>query len=255
MQGRYGLCAACGDYLGESDRCRCLGAGERVRVVRDHVVAVPAGILPCARCQTTVAPVALRGWTRVYAFVLGARECRRAGYACTACARSEAARSLLLTACLGWWSLQSLLLLAPRATLRNWRAAYTHPADPGRWGAISAAEFRHRLVAADVAPQLDEQIWDSPLLFLDRSQAQLVCAATGLYERLGVAPGAEIAELRAAYRARRTALHAEIRAGDESPAQIAQLNGAWEILRDARLRAAYDWLQAQRAPDLDSLAA
>src|SRR5258708_32856021 len=104
---QYTLCAACGDFLGEGDRCRCREAVERVRVVRDHVVAIPAGILPCAYCETTTRPVALRGWTRVYAFVLYARERRRAAYVCAACARSEAARSLLLTAFLAWWSLPS----------------------------------------------------------------------------------------------------------------------------------------------------
>jgi hypothetical protein len=215
-------------------------------VVRDHVVAVPAGLVQCAHCETTAAPVALRGWTRVYAFLIGAREHRRAAYVCAGCARSEAARSLLLTACLSWWSLPSVLFFAPRATLRNWRAAFTHPADPGRWGAMRAGEFRRLYLAASVAPELEEQIWQSPLLFLDRSQVLLVCNTAGLYEQLGVSPSADVAELRAAYRARCSAL------GPDTPAE---LHRAWEILRAPGLRAAYDWLQAQRAADREPLAA
>jgi hypothetical protein len=209
--------------------------------------------VPCAHCETTAAPVALRGWTRVYAFLLAAREDQRAAYVCAGCARSEAARSLLLTACLGWWSLPSLVFLAPRATLRNWRAAFTHPADPGAWGAIRAGAFRHRFLAAGPDPALDEQIWQSPLLFLDRARAQLVRSAAGLYEQLGVSPSADVLELRTAYRARCKALHPDVHGGD--PARMAQLNRAWEILRDPELRAAYDWLQAQRAADSEPLAA
>jgi DnaJ-domain-containing protein 1 len=253
--GNYFLCAGCGGRLEGDAGCGCAGAGERVRVVRGYVVAVPAGTLPCAGCGAADRPLELRGWSRLLAFGIGVRERRRAGYVCVDCAHSETLKSLLLTALLGWWSLPSVLFYAPRATVQNWRAAWTHPANPGRWGAVAAADFRSTLFAAaadggGAGEGVDDRIWDSPLRHLSRSQTQRVIAAEGLYELLGVRAGAGAPEIRAAYRARCKEIHPDLHADAENAAEgnerMAQLNDAWEILRAPELRAAYDWLAAQQ---------
>jgi hypothetical protein len=254
--GNYFLCTDCGERLEGDAGCGCRGAGERARVFRGYVVAVPAGTLPCGRCGVSDRPLALRGWSRLLAFGIGVRERRRAGYVCADCANSETLKSLLLTALLGWWSLPSVLFYAPRATVQNWRAVWTHPANPGKWGAIAAADFRSTLFAATAeggaGEGVDDRIWDSPLRHLNRSQIQRVLAAEGLYELLGVHAGAGEREIRAAYRARCKEIHPDLHADAESSAEgnerMARLNDAWEILRTPELRAAYEWLQAQRAP-------
>ena len=59
---------------------------------------------------------------------------------------------------------------------------------------------------------------------------------------LGVAPGASVAEVRAAYRARAQELHPD-RRGHSDPvadADMAEVNQAWTTLRDPGRRAAYD---------------
>lgn len=241
------MCAACGDYVGGNHRCRCSQPGVRVRVARGHVVGFAAGIVPCARCGTTRAAVSIRGWTYVQGLLLAARERRRAAYVCSACGHAETARALIFTALLGWWSVPGALVLAPRATLRNWRAVFTHPAEPGRWGAIRSEDFRRRFVPKATRSELDDRIWESPLRFLDRAQTAMVCDAEGLYELLGAEPTATVAELRAAYRARCKEVHPDLHAQRlEATERMAELNRAWEILRVPELRAAYDWLQSRR---------
>jgi curved DNA-binding protein CbpA len=57
------------------------------------------------------------------------------------------------------------------------------------------------------------------------------------YETLGVAPGAEPESIHHAYRTMARLAHPD-RSGD--PAAMIRLNAAWEVLRDADRRAAYD---------------
>lgn len=61
------------------------------------------------------------------------------------------------------------------------------------------------------------------------------------YEVLGVEPGAEIDEIRAAYRARARDLHPDRRAAEpDAVLEMAAVNQAWAVLGDPRRRAEYD---------------
>jgi len=77
-------------------------------------------------------------------------------------------------------------------------------------------------------------------------------AAPSLYDRLGVAPTASTAEIRAAYRRLARAAHPD-HAG--SAREMAVLNEAWRVLGDPARRAAYDRsAAAPRAVTGDSVA-
>lgn len=109
--------------------------------------------------------------------------------------------------------------------------------------ADSIDKERHAAFAA-VA---EEVVIESPLRFLNRTQQELVLAASRLYELLGAEVTASMDELRAAFRARCKEIHPDLQMGSATTEDMIRLNNAWEILRSARMRAAYDWLEAQRA--------
>ena len=72
-------------------------------------------------------------------------------------------------------------------------------------------------------------------------------AASGLYETLGVAPDVSQADLRRAYIIQAKAAHPDtVSEAGGSHEEMILVNQAWEILADQQLRAAYDWLEANR---------
>jgi DnaJ-like protein len=65
--------------------------------------------------------------------------------------------------------------------------------------------------------------------------------ARTLYEELGLPPGADEAQIKAAYRELARRLHPDVNAGDAASAQrMTEINRAYEILSDERVRSAYD---------------
>jgi curved DNA-binding protein CbpA len=64
------------------------------------------------------------------------------------------------------------------------------------------------------------------------------------YERLGVAPTASVADIRAAYRVLARQNHPDLASGperaSEAAAEMAEVNEAWHVLGDTERRAAYD---------------
>ncbi len=76
-------------------------------------------------------------------------------------------------------------------------------------------------------------------------------ADTDLYGRLGVAPGADPSEVRAAYRRLARASHPDLigvdgRADGDLQRRMAEVNEAWSVLSDPVRRRAYDQLLASR---------
>jgi hypothetical protein len=238
MDGRDAVCEACG-RVGSSaaGRCAACGSTSLARTADGFVVGFTAGMRRCPECGTAERPLELRGWVRLTSVLVWQRERRHAAYVCHACARRETARCLFYTAAFGWWSVFALLFLAPRATFHNWRAAYTYPRAPRRWGAQPATEL--------LVPALRRSY--SPLRQLVPSERDLVVGADALYERLGARPDADVEEIRRAFRARAKRVHPDTGRQDPSATeQMMLLNQAWEILSSSRLRAAYDWLERER---------
>jgi hypothetical protein len=173
-----------------------------------------------------------------------------AAYMCTDCARRQTAVSLAYTGLLGWWSIPSLFY-GPRATFYNWRAIWMPPATPEAWGAVPlsviVSEIREARDHFHVSSSGVHLLADSPLIRLSDRHQELVLAASELYETLEVDPSASRTDLRQAFVARAKEVHPDIRPGDPSAGgEMIRLNQAWEVLRDDQMRAAYDWLEANR---------
>lgn len=196
-------------------------------------------------------PLSFRGWVRITGFVWWTREGRGSAYVCRPCAEKQTSTTLALNALLGWWSYGSLFFYGWRALYHNWRAVWTSPRNPGSWGAINATAFAasiHEEREAAFAAVADEVVKESPLRFLTRTQQELVLSADGLYELLAGEVTATTDELHRAFRARCKEIHPDLQSGSATAtADMIRLNNAWEILRSERMRAAYNWLQAQRS--------
>lgn len=247
------LCVRCG-WAGETPYvcpdCEFTGLAP---VHRDAVVAFPPGVFACPKCGRLDAEIVFRGWTRLLSLVLWVREMRFGGYLCSDCARLSTAKNLAFTGVLGWWSLPSLFLYAPRATYHNWRAVWRAPRNPLAWGALSASEMSasiragHDSAASD-EPWLEEELRSSPFAALTNRQSAIVFAAEGLYETLQCDPSAHADDIRSAYVRQAKLLHPDMRPDDPSAADaMVRLNLAWEILREPKLRIAYDWLCEHRS--------
>jgi hypothetical protein len=212
------------------------------------VVEAPSGVLACSRCGSENVPIVLRGWSRLYAFFLRVRETRSSAYVCAECAEKRTAFSLAVTACCGWWALQSFFWYAPKSTYINWRAVWAPPSDPLAWGAIPLAELLDAIAPAGNEPEVEEEERAprfSPLDRLTAIEQEQVLHAPDPYEALGIDAGATDAQVKAAWRQQAKANHPDLNPGDTgAEARMLAVNGAYEILRDPRLRAAYDWLIA-----------
>jgi DnaJ-class molecular chaperone len=87
----------------------------------------------------------------------------------------------------------------------------------------------------------------TPLAGLTSEQIEVVIGASDLYETLGVERSADLDGLRRAYTARAKAWHPDLSTDQEQAhEEMIRINQAWEILRNAEMRAAYDWLEANR---------
>jgi len=238
------LCAVCATPRESGTNCPTCRSDRALRARDGFILELPADMLPCPGCGSATEPLHFRGWVRLMSLVWWVREARAGGYVCADCARKETAKSLLITALLGWLSVPSWFFYGWRATYFNWRSVWTAPAKPYDWGAMSANEFIHAAQAGqeDLHDDIEEPaLEDSPLRFLDATQQRLVLGADGLYALLGVAPNASVSEIKRAYYQCSREAHPDLHAG-ASTEEMVRLNQAWEILRNERMRTAYDWL-------------
>jgi DnaJ domain len=221
-----------------------------VRVKRDHVIEFPAGAVPCPGCGSLDKALVFRGWSRVSGFLWSVSELRMCCYACRDCTAWQTTGELWRNALLGWWSFPNWFFFGWRSLLINWQSLWGPPLFLDRWEALTAGQFiagirAERQRGAAVSPDVD--LDDSPLRFLSRTDMERVLGADGLYELFAVSPGVDVAELRAAFRRRCKEVHPDLQTSQASNERMIELNNAWAILRDERLREAYDWLQTQRA--------
>lgn len=216
--------------------------------MRGGIVEMPAGSIACPQCQRRDVPIVFRGWSRLYAFAYWARETRLSAYLCVDCARKQTIINLLVTALLGWWSFPSLWH-GPKATYFNWRAVWAPPSNPLTWGAMGLDElFAHASSGASDGASFGEEaaFADSPLAELTSMERHLVLSTDDPYRVLGVDSTASDAEIKAARRDRAKESHPDVNPGDADAAtRMLELNQAYEVLGNPRLRAAYDWLQAE----------
>lgn len=213
------------------------------------MVEAPPGVLGCSRCGSRQAPVVFRGWSRIYSFVLWVKETRSSAYVCHECSQTLTTINLTVTALLGWWALQSFFWYAPRSTYFNWRAVWAPPGDPLPWGAIRLDKLLAAVEAAKEpeAEEQEEAFEDSPLARLTAAEQELVRNAPDPYAALRIGNRATDAQVKAAWRKQAKVNHPDLNPGDAgAKARMTAVNQAHELLRDPRLRAAYDWLAAQR---------
>jgi len=251
-RGETYLCGVCAARRAEPvGSCIECGSELVLHAVDGFVSGFPAGAAPCPSCGSAAELLVFRGWVRLTGFLFWLHERRGAWYVCRPCAEKETATTLLLNSLLGWWSFPSLFFSGWRALYQNWRSVWTMPSNPGAWGALNADLFAQAVRddrAAAFAAAAEEALADSPLRFLTRTQQGVVLSAGGLYELLGASSNSSLDELRAAYRACCKQVHPDLReASADASEEMIRLNGAWEILRSDRMRAAYDWLEEQRA--------
>ncbi len=246
------LCVRCGWTGDKAGACPDCDFGGLATVRRDAVTAFPPGVFACPICGRLDAQIVFRGWTRLLSLIVWAREMRLGAYLCVDCARRSTAKNLAFTGVLGWWSLPSLFFYAPRATYHNWRAIWNAPGNPLAWGAFSASEMAASIRAGHDSAEgdnrwLEDELSSSPFAALTQRQGAIVFAAEHLYETLQTDLSASAEEIRAAYVRQAKLLHPDLRPDDPSAAAaMVHLNLAWEILREPKLRVAYDWLCEHR---------
>jgi len=256
-RSQVALCLSCGmPWAGESDVCPGCHATHVARVYGDAVVEFPAHSLPCPRCGRDEKPIVFRTWALEAGFFVWCRDGRVSAYLCPDCARLQTTKALVFTGLLGWLSFPGWIFFAWRATYFNWRAIWTHPAEPLRWGAMPAQalidDMRRAQQRAEAFESADEGLFAaSPLEGLSHNERDAVLSAAGLYELLAVEPSASREEIRSAYAACARATHPDLHSNNPaSTEQMILLNSAWSVLGDERTRAAYDWLQRQKASAL-----
>jgi hypothetical protein len=246
------LCLSCAKPCpGEHSSCPTCHSPLVAHVYRDAVVTFPAHALPCPKCGRDDRPLVFRTWGVEAGFLFWCSDGKRSAYLCPDCARVETAKALSFTGLLGWFNLPGTVFFAWRATYYNWRAIWTYPAQPLKWGAMPARtildEMRRAFEEAEAVEGEELLFADSPLSSLRASDRATVLSASGLYELLGVSPSASRDELRKAYAAKAMQTHPDLRPGDAAATEkMIRLNQAWSVLSNEGLRTAYDWLENER---------
>jgi DnaJ-domain-containing protein 1 len=203
--------------------------------------------------------VVFRGWSRVYGFFLWAKETRSSAYVCRECAETLTTINLTVTALLGWWALQSFFWYAPRATYFNWRAVWAPPGDPLAWNAHRLDRLLTAIRDSQQGPkrererepepeEQEDEFAGSPLADLTAAELELVGSAPNPYAQLQINSGATDTQIKAAWRKQAKANHPDLNPGDaNAKARMTAVNQAYELLRNPRLRAAYDWLATTKS--------
>jgi DnaJ-domain-containing protein 1 len=147
-----------------------------------------------------------------------------------------------MSALLGWWSIPSWFFYGWRSTYFNWRSVWKAPADPVTWGGIPLEDL---LSSVDEEAAEAAHFADSPLADLTVAERHVVMSVEDPYGTLQVSANATEAEIKASWRDLAKKRHPDSNPDDaDATTRMATLNQAYEVLRDDRLRAAYDWLAA-----------
>jgi hypothetical protein len=238
------VCTTC---LHTDDRsirhCPSCGDADIARASRDGWLTSlpPDSGIPCQGCFEAGHELKLRYFKHVMAFVFASWSSGVAGYFCPRCRRSLFAKHLALTLVLGWWGIFAFWFRNPIAILVNLWGLFAAPLDPGTYGAISvdevrAAHRRHR--------RRDDSYRANPtpswLSDLSSAEQALVFADVDYYAVLGVESDASPAEIKRAWRAAAMRVHPDRSTDPHSSRLMSQLTDAYTVLKDDRLRRAYD---------------
>jgi len=276
------VCVNCGCHTGRGrsvETCpRCHVEDYWASCSLNGVFALPVDAMPCADCGTRGAPLSLRVTTRVVGRVSHATHEHHADYVCQSCAEKRVVKTLARNTLLGWWSFQSLWM-APTAAVRNWYAAIGSPIDAQRWGGFNAPDFarerarsydewrssageaqaaQHGAPAgtppADKTDETDEHEeppasrFDPLSRLTNDEQLQVVDAPKNAYSLIRAEKTDTVEKMKGSYRRAVKAVHPDLNPDDPKAAErVVVITRAWDVLSDADLRAAYDWVSEQRA--------
>lgn len=234
------LCANC---LHHDDRkiehCPSCGGNEFAKLnSKGYVVAIPAGAeMPCQGCFEPH-PLKLRYYRRVVGMVFADRIYGTAGYFCASCRSRQFGKHMVLTLLLGWWGVVAMLFRNPYAIITNLWALIAPPFGAGELGAMNVNEIR-----ADAREQqrLADIYMSMPSWFehIDEDEVELVLTDRDYYTILRVQRTASHHDIKASWREQVKRHHPDA-AGAASHDRMVEINDAYKVLGDERLRHAYD---------------
>lgn len=198
--------------------------------------------MPCQNCGSSGEPLAFRYFKRVAAFLIVDRIYAIAGYFCPACRRRLAFKHLFLTVLLGWWGILALYFRNPLAVAVNLWGLLAAPLRAASYGAIRADDLARDASQEDEFDAAEAHWW-SPGDLSD-AEISLVASRVDYYAALGVHPAAAPEVVKAAHRALVKKHHPDTRSDASSHETMVDVNSAYQVLGNARLRAAYDTVRA-----------
>jgi hypothetical protein len=194
--------------------------------------------MPCQGCFEAGRPLKLRYYRHVVGMVFADRIHGTAGYFCVSCRRRQFGKHIGLTLLLGWWGLIALWFRNPYAIVTNLWALFAPPFGAGRLGAINVNEIR-----ADAREQqrLADVYMSMPSWFehIDEDEIELILSERDDYATLQVQRTASHHDIKAAWR-EQVKLHHLDTSGAASHERMVEINDAYTVLGDERLRHAYD---------------
>ncbi|HEY4280393.1 MAG TPA: DnaJ domain-containing protein [Conexibacter sp.] len=224
----------------EIEHCPSCGGDEFAKLNgKGYVTALPARAgMPCQGCLEAGRELKLRYYRRVVGMVFVDRVHATAGYFCASCRRREFGKHMALTLLFGWWGVIALWFRNPYAIVTNLWALIASPLGAGRLGAMNVneirADAREKQRLADVYMSMPS--W---LDHLDEDEIGLVLAERDYYATLQVQRTASSQEIKAAWR-EQVKLHHPDTAGAASHERMVEINDAYKVLGEERLRHAYD---------------
>lgn len=235
------LCTNC---LHHDDRkiehCPSCGGDEFAKLNgKGFVVALPAGAgMPCQGCFETDHPLKLRYYRRVVGMLFADRVYGTAGYFCASCRRREFGKHLGLTLLLGWWGIIALYFRNPYAIATNLWALFAPPFGAGQLGAMNVNEIR---ADAHEQQRLADVYMSMPSWFehIDEDEVELILTDRDYYAALSVERTGSHHDIKSAWR-EQVKLHHPDAAGAASHDRMVEINHAYKVLGDERLRHAYD---------------
>ncbi len=253
------LCTAC---LHVDDRkvehCPSCGGEDFAKLNgKGDVVAIPAGAMPCQDCLQNDRDLKLRYYRRVTAMLFVDHIHGAAGYFCASCRRRQFGRHFGLTLLLGWWGIFAFWLRNPYAILVNLWALFAPPFGAANFGAINVNEIR---ADAGEDQRLEDLYMQMPSWFarLDESELDLILTERDYYGLLRVSRTASSEEVKTAWRGQVKRHHPDTATAPGAHERMVEINDAYKVLGDERLRHAYDhrdelvaFLEQVRGSDVD----